>query len=155
MQNFLKTLKEKTIWSAGAIPVGEWKYRNLKRVLFPSYDFLMLLAGLSCFYFGVPTLLDFYPLLVVQLFGILFAIASVLALIGISFPARWRIEIFGMSVTLGLVIIYLFTLVLRTFVFDTTRLFAVFFVAATITVIVWRLSLLGNEWQDRRLNEKH
>lgn len=147
----MKFLYRYSIWAPNAIPAEEWKYRNLKRVMFPVIDLLYLLAGLSAARRGVPAISEIYPEPVVTFFSYLLCLSAFVCLIGVSFPRLWAFEIAGKSILLGLMFGYFIALLLLTFTQVGNRDFVLFVAGVAVCPIIWRLSLLGSEWQNRRM----
>lgn len=146
----MKQLLSKTIWASNAIPVEEWKYRNLKRFLFPSFDFFMTLAGVGGLIGGISTLDFFWDPIAVRTYEIVMILSALFCFFGNIFPSRWRLEIAGVTSMMGLSVVYMLALVYRTVAVDQTRIFGFFYVAAVLSVILFRLNFLGSTWQDRR-----
>jgi len=140
-----------SIWAPGAIPPAEWKYRNLKRIMYPVIDALFFIAGFSGARFGVPAISEFFPDAFVDGFSYTLSAIAAICFIGVAFPSQWRLEIFGKSVLFGLMVGYFIALFILTAVGEDSRGFVVLVAAVALCPIVWRLSLLGSEWQDRRV----
>lgn len=150
----MRKLLAASIWAHDAIPIEEWKYRNLKRVMFPVMDLLLVLAGLSAAKYGIPAISEFFPDHIVDLFAYVMVFAALGCLIGVSFPRLWPIEISGKSVILGLIVGYIASLLILTAVGEDSRGFVLTIACIAICPIVWRITLLGSEWQDRVLAAK-
>lgn len=140
-----------SIWAPNAVPSPEWKYRNLKRIMFPVIDFLFILAGVSAAINGVPAISEFYPGFMVDIFSVVLSTAALICFVGVSFPRLWWLEILGKTILFGLMVGYVLSLLILTAAGDPTRGFILLIAAASLAPIVWRLSLLGSEWQVRRL----
>lgn len=150
----VKALFNLSIWAKHSIPAGEWKYRNLKRVLFPIVYLLFFCSGFYADQYGVPAISDFFPYSVIHVFSYILGTSSVLCLLGIAFPRLWPLEILGGSVILGLMTGYLLSLFIIAVIGPGNRGFVLFVSAIALAVVVWRLSLIGAEWQARRLDIK-
>lgn len=140
-----------SIWAPDAIPADEWKYRNLKRVMFPVIDFIFILGGISAAYYGVPAISEFFPELVVNSFSALLCTTAFICFLGVSFPRQWRLEILGKTILFGLIVGYITALFILTAVGEGNRGFVLAIALVAICPIAWRLTLLGSEWQERRL----
>lgn len=147
----MKRIFSMSIWASGAIPADEWKYRNLKRVMFPVVDLLFFLAGLSGARYGVPAISEFFPDQVVDFFAYILSMIALICLTGVAFPRLWLVEILGKSILLGLMVGYFVALFLLTAVGEGNRGFVLLIAAVALSPVVWRMSLLGSEWQDRRV----
>ena len=153
----MRTLYEASIWAPGTIPVEEWKYRNLKRVMFPAVDVLLILGGFSAARYGIPAISEFYPDLFVDIFAYVMSFCALVALVGVSFPRLWAVEIAGKAAVFGLIVGYitsLFILTLEDKGDSDSRGFVLIIAMIAVCPIVWRLSLLGSEWQARVLARK-
>ena len=100
----------KTIWSPGAIPTDEWKYRNLKRVWLPAYDVVAILAGVVATVQGSPLLNRLFSELLVNMFGTGMAVIAMICLLGVIFPALWAVELVGKAILVGIVSAYATTI---------------------------------------------
>lgn len=147
----MRGLYAKSIWAHDAIPPAEWKYRNLKRVMFPVIDFLFILGGFSAARYGVPAISEFFPDLVVDLFSYALSLVAAVCFIGVLFPRLWPMEIAGKVTLLTLMTGYFVSLLLLTAAGEGNRGFVLIVAAIALCPIVWRLSLLATEWQTRRL----
>lgn len=114
-------------------------------------DLMFFFGGLVAAVNGVPAISEFFPNDVVKFFAYLFSCAALICLAGVSFPRLWAFEILGKSILLGLMTAYLVSLLFLTAGNVGNRGFVLFVTAATILPIVWKLSILGSEWQARRL----
>lgn len=146
-----KHLFAASIWAAGAIPPEEWKYRNLKRVTLPFIDFMFILGGISAARYGVPAISEFFADFVVDLFSYTLSLVAFLCLLGVSFPRLWGLEAIAKSALVGLMGGYVVSLFLLTAAGEGNRGFVLIVAVVTLALPLWRLSLLGAEWQERRL----
>jgi hypothetical protein len=144
-----------SIWAADAIPADEWKYRNLKRVMFPVIDFLFILGGFSAARYGIPAISEFFPDPVVDLFAYALSAVAFGCLLGVAFPRLWALEALAKSALLSLITGYVAALFLLTAVGEGNRGFVLIIAAVALCPVVWRLTMLGGEWQDRRLAAKN
>lgn len=150
----MKRIFAMSIWAAGAIPADEWKYRNLKRVMFPVVDVLFILSGVSAAYYGVPAISEFFPRVIVDSFASTLSLSGIVAFLGVAFPRLWPFEIGARSIILGLMVVYFMSLFILTSVGEGNRGFVLGIAAISIVLLIFRLTLLGSEWQDRRSAEK-
>lgn len=150
----MRTIYEASIWAPGAIPAEEWKYRNLKRIMFPVLDTLMFLGGLVAARYGIHAIGEFYPDIFVDIFSYILSAAAFVCIVGSSFPRLWAIEIAGRAAVFGLIVGYIAALVILMVdggALGEARGFALFIAAIAVCPIIWRLSLLASEWQARVL----
>lgn len=139
-----------SIWSKHSIPASEWKYRNSKRLMLPFIDFLFVLAGISAAIFGVPSISEFFPNSTVDFFAIFLSLSALAALIGVCFPKLWWLEISGKISLLGLMSAFSTSLLFITTAGEDTKGFTFFISLIALSPIIWRLTILGTEWQERR-----
>ena len=83
-------------------------------------------------------------------FSCLSAAAAVLALIGVASPRLWWVEAGANIVLSGLLASYLGALMLLTLPSIGSRGFVSGLAGVALGVVIWRLSLLGGEWAERR-----
>ena len=145
----MNQLFKKTIWASDAIPAGEWKYRNLKRIMFPVIDVLLFTSGLFAVLYGIPAISEVFDRAIVNVFSTLLMISAFLAFMGVAFPYLWKTQVAAKSVILGLLTTYLGTLILLAFNGDPFRWFSIFIVLGTMSPIIWQISFLGAEFQVR------
>ena len=150
----MKRILAASIWAHDSVPQSEYKYRNLKRVMFPAIDILVILAGFSAARFGIPAISEFFPDAFVDVFSYVLAAVGVACFIGIAFPHLWLLEILAKSSLLGLMTSYVVSLFMLTAVGEGNRGFVLLIAAIAMCAPIWRVTLLGGEWQERRLTEK-
>lgn len=150
----MRALFDLTIWAKGAIPADEWKYRNLKRVMFPIVYVLFLFSGVYAAESGVPAISGVFSDSIIDTVSCVLSLSAILCLFGISFPKLWPVEITGASLILGIMTGYLLALFFIGVWGSGDRGFVWFVSCVSITPIIWRLSLLGFEWQFRRLDTR-
>jgi hypothetical protein len=150
----MRRIYNASIWAHHAIPPQEWKYRNLKRAMFPVVDFLYILAGFSAAAYGVPAISEFFPDPFVDVFAYALSLFAFVCLIGVSFPRFWPLEVAGKSALLGLMVGYFVALLMLTASGEGNRGFVLLVAGVSLCPIIWRLSLLGSEWQDRRIAQR-
>lgn len=151
--NFMKKLLAVSIWGSETIPAEEWPFRNLKRIVFPVIDVLFFVAGLAAVNYGVQALNGFFPGPMVVLFSSLFCFAALICFIGIALPFLWPLEMLGKSILTGLMAGYIMTAIFDTVLMGRDHVFDIVIAAIAITPVLWRISLLGAEWQVRRLQD--
>lgn len=139
----------KTIWSPGAIPTDEWKYRNLKRVWLPTYDVVAILAGVVATVQGSPLLNRLFSELLVNMFGTGMAVIAMICLLGVIFPALWAVELVGKAILVGIVSAYATTILLFASNPQPND-FIVLMLAFSLPLPLFRISLLGEEIKERR-----
>jgi len=143
-----------SIWAPDAIPADEYKFRNLKRVMFPVIDVLFVLGGLSAAAYGVPAISEFFTNETVDLYAYTLSTVAFVCFLGVAFPRLWPLEVMAKSALLGLNALYFTALFILTAVGEGNRGFVVIIAAVAMCPIIWRINVLGSEWQERRLSEK-
>lgn len=146
----MKRLWHASIWAPGGIPVEEWKYRNLKRVVLPIFDLLVILAGFYGAKYGVPAVEEFYPASMIDTVSHTFATVGLLCLVAVAFPRLWLMEVVAKSLVIGLLAAYVLSLALLTADGDSTRGFVSVIAVMGLLLPSWRLGILGTERRDRR-----
>lgn len=150
----MRKLWAASIWAKGAIPADEYKFRNLKRVMFPIIDILFILGGLSAAAYGVPAISEFFDNTTVDLYAYTLSAVATACFIGVAFPRLWPLEVLAKSALLGLNALYFTALFILTAVGEGNRGFVVIIAAVAMCPIIWRINVLGSEWQERRLIAK-
>ncbi|WP_213816216.1 hypothetical protein [Glaciihabitans sp. dw_435] len=150
MTNPIARVWAASIWAKGAIPPDEWKYRSLKRVVLPLYDVLIIIGGILGARFGVPAVEEFYPSSMIDTVSQLFALAGLLALLGIAFPSLWLPEVIAKAAIIGLLSSYVGALISLTANGDPTRGFVSTIAIGFCLLPAWRLGMLGAERRTRR-----
>lgn len=141
-----------SIWHPDSVPVSEGlASRELKRIVLPSFDGLVIVMGLNAVQYGMPSFNLVYSSIIATLAAWALLAAGVLALVGISFPRLWIAEAVGklaMVVVLGGYAGALWVLLAQ-------GQWARAFVAAGLTAIIvlpmWNLGRLGRERRGRRM----
>lgn len=150
----LRALWRASIWHPDALPPDEWKYRSIKRVWLPLYDLIVIGAGLWATAFGSPLLHRLFDESVVDVAGIGLAIAGMVCLMGVIFPAFWAVELLGKLAVLFLLAIYGACVAVFPTRPDPSAGFVVFILALGIIPPLIRLSILGEELKERRAEDE-
>lgn len=147
----MRQLLAHSIWARDAIPLTEWKYRNLKRVWLPLYDVLAVWAGINALAYGSRLLNRVLGTHAVDAVGAGFAVVAFVCLLGIAFPRLWLVEIIGKLVMVGMIIAYMAAIILYpSMPAEAPNWFIVAMLAFGLPLACFRLSMLGEEWKDRR-----
>ncbi len=125
---WLRWLRDRSIWAHDAIPEGEKKYRNLKRIYLPAYDAVVVYIGLMGALFGSNLLNSIFHAELVDILSWTFAAAGAVCFLGVAFPKLWAVEMFSKLILLGMI-------------------------ALGIPVVLFRLELLGNEYRQRKADQ--
>lgn len=102
----LSKLREHSVWAKGLYGPDEEAKRFFVNVVLPLYDLAVVAAGVLVVAFGLPTMETLFSPPLVDLLGYIVAIAGAVCLVGVTFPALWRIEVYGKGVLLGAIISY-------------------------------------------------
>lgn len=145
----MRGLFRASIWHPEAIPPGEWKYRNLKRVWLPIYDAIAVVAGIVAALQGSPLLNRLFPDVLVDGLGYGLAVIAFVCLVGVAFPRLWAVEIIGKIILVSLVAAYA-TMILIFPATPTPNHFVVLMLAFSLPLPLFRLNLLGEEVKERR-----
>jgi hypothetical protein len=143
-----------SIWHPDAIPPDEWKYRSLKRFWLPAYDLLAIWAGIDAVLFGsrlLSRLLGGSGL--IGLVGITFSIVAFACLLGVAFPRLWPVEMVGKVILVGMITAYAVAIVVYPAPAPPTEppnFFIMRMLSLTLPLALFRLTLLGEEWKERR-----
>lgn len=150
MSKFLARLWKQTIWSSGAIPPEEWRYRSQKRFWYPLVDVLLALTGASAIRFGIPAINEFFTDEQVDFFGTSMIVWSLVALVGVVFYRLWWVEVIGKCLLIGHMTVYVTAVLTLTAFGDEARGFVIGIAMVATCVLMMRLSIVAAEWQERR-----
>lgn len=148
-ERLTRHLWRRTIWHPRAIPPEEWKFRNLKRVWLPIYDLIAIWAGVQAVAYGSSILNRLFPPSLVDVLGVALAVAATVCLAGVIFPHLWKVEIVGKVLLVGLIAGYI-TMILLFGENPGPNLFVVGMLTFGLPLAFFRLSLLGEEWKERK-----
>lgn len=144
-----RRLWQATIWSRGAIPEEEWKYRNLKRVWLPIYDLIAVGAGIMAVLHG-SLLLDRLYGDATDAIGLVFSAVALVCLLGVTFPRLWAVEVVGKVVLVGMVIAYMSAIAIspspeQIIAKEAPNWFVVWMLAFGLPLAMFRLDMLAHE----------
>lgn len=145
----IRRLYRMSIWHPLAIPLGEWKYRNLKRVWMPFYASVAVYCGWTAVTQGSPLLNKLIPPEVVDTSGIIFMIAACIAFACVAFPALWAGAIASLLVIVSMLGAYISTIYFFGPGEDPNQ-FVIGMLTFGIPMAFMYLNLLGEEWKERR-----
>lgn len=147
----MRRLFAASIWAPGAIPVDEWKYRNLKRFWLPLYDLLAMWAGVNAVIFGSRLLNRLLHDGLLDLVGIAFTLVAAVCLLGVAFPRLWAIEMVGKALLVGMVFAYMAAVILYPTPSpdETPNWFIVAMLGFGLPLALFRITMLGEEWKER------
>ena len=145
----MRALWARSIWRPDAIPPEDWKYRHLVRLWLPIYDMIAIWAGVHAVAYGSDLLNRLFHPVLVDVVGIVFTLAAVAALFGVSFPRLWAVEIAAKVVLVGLVAGYVTGILLFSETPD-PNLFVVGMLGWGLPMALFRLHMLGEVIKERR-----
>lgn len=143
-------LLKDTIWAHGAIPEEEQKYRNLKRVFLPIADLFLVGSGIGAVVHGAPSITLLFATPVLEMYAWSFLIASILCLVSIAIPRMWAWELAGKTILVGLLATYVLILWFLAGSTGGSRWFLSGVAAAFVSLLIWRITIIADEWGDRR-----
>jgi len=122
------------------------------RVYLPILDVIFAVGGIVSYNYGVPALSATTPEPYVSGWAVAVATASLVCLAGIAFPAvLWRVEFAGKAALLGLLSLYVLTLIYLAFVEgDGSRAALAVFISAILVLPTWRLFDIPRDRQVHR-----
>jgi hypothetical protein len=144
-----------TIWAPGAIPAGPERQieRDLKKKFLPTFDLLMIAVGLLGARFLVPALSEVMPDRWVDPICLVFAGVSFACLVGVSFPALWRLEQLAKAVMFGMLLGFLgnlfWIIITSPGRAADSRWYFIPFVVLALVVCSWSMLRLARERSDR------
>lgn len=140
-----------TIWHTGAIPINEWKYRNLMRVWLPLADGIAFLAGINAWLYGSRLLVRILGEGLVDVVGLFFAGVALACFIGVAFPKLHRLETLATLVLVGLVVAYMGAILFfPSEPSEPPNWFIVTMLGYGLPLACFRLNLLGEDVKERR-----
>jgi hypothetical protein len=84
--------KRHTVWDpSNTDPLDD--YRHGPRFWYPGFDLMVLLLGFTAYAAGSPLLNRLFPLWFIETFGFVLMASGVGALVGVVFPAMYRLEL--------------------------------------------------------------
>lgn len=144
----MRWLWSRTIWADEAIPAAEFKYRNLKRAIFPLFYIAGIYAGIGGSV-SIPALSQFLPPDLLDLYSYSLISAAAAGLVGAVLPKFWPLEIAGVCLIIGLLAAYATSLLLLILTGHPDRSYALGIALMAVMLAVFRLNLLSGEWQRR------
>lgn len=147
----LRRVWAETIWAPGAIAVWEGQAaRDLKRVILPTLDLLLILMGVYAVRRGMPSFEIVWDAHLSSMAAWALLLSAVAAFLGIVFPKLWPLEASGKIVILSVLVGYSAALGWLDFIGEGDRGFVAFALASMALLPGWNLIRLGRE---RRLRK--
>lgn len=145
----MKYLYRHSIWHPGAIEPEEFKYRHLKRIWLPLFDVVCVLIGLLAVRYGSAILNQAFDSATINAVGTVFVVVSILALVGVSFPALWMLEMASKVVMMAFLGTYSITIWVSFFHGEVLSGFVGGVLLLPVVLPLFRLQLLGEELKQR------
>lgn len=139
-----------TVWSPGGVRPEDWRFRGLFRVVLPLTDLLFMYFGVVGLSNGISSVQDAGGAVWQTVWSALLAASALVALVGVVFPALWRVEVVGKIVLISLVAYYV-GLFLARGLDDTNVTATAGLMVILILLPIWRLADLGfTAWRQNR-----
>lgn len=113
MPNRLRRLFAASIWGPGSIPAPAMVYARSRRLYLPIAYGLTIVGGLVASLNGIPTIDSLFPDWIANSVALLFSATGLVSLIGIAFPRLWRMEMYALCMSSGLLTGYSLALFFR------------------------------------------
>lgn len=92
-----------TVWGPGGVRAQDWRFRGIFRFVLPSTDILFIYFGIVGWWNGVGSVEEVAGSQIQASWSLAIAFFGLAALVGVSFPKLWLIELGGKVVLIGLV----------------------------------------------------
>lgn len=149
----LRRIYRITIWHPLAIPIDEFKYRNLRRVWMPLYAAIGIYSGWKAVTQGSPLMNMLFPADLVDILGVVFTVAAVVAFVGIVIPSLWLPATLALWVIVGMIGSYIATIAIYGPT-ENPNDFVLGMLGFGLPSAFAYLNLLGEDWKERRHHEK-
>ena len=154
----LQNLWSQTIWAKGALDNEPKKYRSLKRVWLPLYDGIAIANGILALWFG-SRLLDRIFGSLTDVIGLFFSLVALVCLLGVAFPALWKIEVVGKVILIGMVLAYALCILIfpspeQLSAQEAPNLFVAGMLIFGLPLALFRLDIITREEFERRVTKK-
>jgi RsiW-degrading membrane proteinase PrsW (M82 family) len=151
MSSALGRLRGHTIWATGAIPIEEWKYRNLMRVWLPFSDLIAVVAGINATLYGSRLLNRVLGEHLTDAVGLFFAGVALASFVGVAIPKLYKLEAVATLVLVGLVVAYMGAILFfPSEPSEPPNWFIVTMLGYGLPLACFRLNLIGEDVKERR-----
>lgn len=154
--NLLTRLWRSTVWSRNGVSAADWRFRNQFRITFPYVDLVFICFGLVGWAAGIQTVQEAAGYRWQTYWSASIAVCAFAALIGVTFPRLWALELAGKIPLIGLVCAYL-ALFLGRGLQDPKISATAVLLTALVAFPIWRVGdIASNElrpWLARRREE--
>lgn len=146
----LKRIARASVWARDGVPAEYWRFRGIFRFVLPLTDVFFLFFGAVAWNNGLTSVARAAGHEWQTWWSAGIALAALVALVGVSFPRLWVVELCGKVPLIGLVSVYLFVL-LRNGIQDPQVLATSGLIVILILLPIWRIADLGYEsWLQKR-----
>lgn len=141
---WLQRVARASVWARNGVRPEDWRFRGVFRYVLPATDLLFLYFGVVGAVNGIRSMQDELGGLGQVLWSAGIAVAAFVALVGVSFPKLWLVELCGKIPLIALVAMYV-VLVLGRGSNDPLVLASAGLVAILVLLPLWRVGDLGFE----------
>lgn len=131
-----------TVWARAGVPAADWRYRGLYRFVLPFTDLFFCYFGVVGWAKGVASVQAAAGHEWATGWSVGIALAAFGALVGVSFPRLWSVELVAKVVLIGLVSSYV-ALSISRIVTDFSTSASAGLVMILILLPIWRVGDLG------------
>lgn len=130
-----------SIWARRSVSAEDDRVASLLRIYLPLLDVIFAAGGIVSRIYGVPALNETTPGAYVKGWSTAVTVVALACLAGVAFPERlWRLEFGGKAVLIGLLSLYVGSLIYLAFVEgDGARAALAIFICTILMLPVWRL----------------
>lgn len=141
-RSLLRRTFRASVWAREGVPAADWRYRGLYRFVFPFTDLFFCYFGVVGWINGVVSVQKAAGADYATAWSGAIALAALAALVGVSFPRLWLVELLGKIALIGLVSSYV-ALYLQRIVTDFHTSATTGLVIILILLPIWRVGDLG------------
>ena len=154
----LQRIRSVTVWAPGALDAEPKKYRSLLRIWIPAFNALAILCGINAARYG-SQMLDKIFGHDADILGLLFAAVAFVCMAGVVFPRLALVEVVGKCGLLGMLIGYMFCLILypsdaQLEFSQNPNWFIVTMISLGFPLACFRLNMLADEEFARRVSKR-
>jgi xanthine/uracil permease len=154
----MKDLLAISVWGEGVLDDEPKKYRSLQKFWLPLYDGIAIAAGIFAWLFG-SRLLDRIYGDFTDAIGLAFALVAFVCFVGVSFPKLWRTEFAAKCILIGLIVAYVFCILLapspeQLLAKEAPNFFVACMLVFGLPLACFRMNMLAVEEFDRRVQRR-
>lgn len=142
----LQRLWRESVWSPNGVSKEDWRFRGVFRWVLPLTDVFFIWFGVAGWWQGIDSVQEAASPSWQVYWSSFLALTAALALLGVSFPRLWYIELIAKGPLVSLVSVYIFVLLERGITMPQVQATAGL-VVILILMPIWRIwDLSGNLW---------